>query len=62
MVSMVLVQGDISMSAACTVTAVIEDRVYACGHPLFGLGSSAMPLARGRTLTTLASDFNSTKM
>lgn len=62
MVSMVLVQGDISMSAACTVTAVIEDRVYACGHPLFGLGASDMPLARGRTLTTLSSDFNSTKI
>ncbi len=62
MVSMVLVQGDISMSAACTVTAVSEDRVYACGHPLFGLGASDMPLARGRTLTTLASDFNSTKI
>lgn len=62
MVSMVLVQGDISMSAACTVTAVTENRVYACGHPLFGLGASDMPLARGRTLTTLASDFNSTKI
>lgn len=62
MVSMLLVQGDISMSAACTVTAMTEDRVYACGHPLFGLGASNMPLARGRTLTTLASDFNSTKI
>jgi SpoIVB peptidase S55 len=62
MVSMVLVQGDISMSAACTVTAVTDDRVYACGHPLFGLGASDMPLARGRTLTTLSSDFNSTKI
>jgi hypothetical protein len=62
MVSMLLVQGDISMSAACTVTAVTQDRVYACGHPLFGLGASDMPLARGRTLTTLASDFNSTKI
>jgi hypothetical protein len=62
MVSMLLVQGDISMSAACTVTAVAEDRVYACGHPLFGLGASDMPLARGRTLTTLSSDFNSTKI
>ena len=62
MVSMLLVQGDISMSAACTVTAVAQDRVYACGHPLFGLGASDMPLARGRTLTTLASDFNSTKI
>jgi hypothetical protein len=62
MVSMVLVQGDITMSAACTVTAVREDRVYACGHPLFSLGASDMPLARGRTLTTLSSDFNSTKI
>ena len=62
MVSMVLVQGDISMSAACTVTAITDDRVYACGHPLFGLGASHMPLARGRTLTTLSSDFNSTKI
>src|SRR5207245_7270673 len=52
MVSMVLVQGDISMSAACTVTAVTDDRVYASGHPLFGLGSMNMPLPRGRTLTT----------
>jgi len=62
MVSMVLVQGDISMSAACTVTAITDNRVYACGHPLFGLGASDMPLARGRTLTTLSSDFNSTKI
>ena len=62
MVRMVLVEGDISISAACTVTAMIGDRVYACGHPLFGLGASDMPLARGRMLTTLASDLNSTKM
>jgi len=62
MVSMVLVDGDISMSAACTVTAVVGDKVYACGHPLFGLGASSMPLARGRTLATLASDMNSTKI
>ena len=62
MVSMVLVEGDLSMSAACTVTAIVDDRVYACGHPLFGLGAIRMPLARGRVLTTLASDFDSTKI
>ena len=62
MVGMVLVGGDLSMNAACTVTAIIEDRVYACGHPLFGLGVSHMPLARGRVLTTLASDYESTKI
>jgi len=62
MISMVLVQGDLSMSAACTVTAITDDRVYACGHPLFGLGGVRMPMARGRVVTTLASDMESTKI
>jgi SpoIVB peptidase S55 len=62
MVSMVLVQGDLSLSAACTVTTIVDNRVYACGHPMFGFGASRMPMARGRVLTTLASDFNSTKI
>jgi len=62
MVSMVLAGGDLSMQAACTVTAVIEDRIYACGHPLFSVGNTQMPLARGRVVTTLASNFESTKM
>jgi hypothetical protein len=29
MISMVMVQGDLSMNSACTVTAIVEDRVYA---------------------------------
>jgi hypothetical protein len=62
MVGMVLVQGDLSLNAACTVTAIVEDRVYVCGHPFLGLGSTKMPMARGRVLTTLASDFDSTKI
>jgi hypothetical protein len=59
---MVLVQGDLSLNAACTVTAVVEDRVYVCGHPFLGIGATSMPMARGRVLTTLASDFDSTKI
>ena len=62
MVGMVLVQGDLSIHAACTVTALVGDRVLACGHPLYGFGSVEMPMARGRVLTTLASDFASTKI
>jgi SpoIVB peptidase S55 len=62
MVSMMLVQGDLSMNASCTVTAVTDDRVYACGHPLFGLGGVRMPMARGRVVTTLASEMDSTKI
>ena len=62
MVGMVLVQGDLSINAACTVTAVIGDRVLACGHPLFGFGALQLPMARGRVLTTLASEYESTKI
>jgi hypothetical protein len=62
MVSMILVQGDLSISVACSVTAITEDRVYMCGHPVFGFGASTMPMARGRTLATLASDYESTKI
>src|SRR6266849_1558461 len=38
MVGMVLVQGDLAIHAACTVTALVGDQVYVCGHPLFGFG------------------------
>jgi hypothetical protein len=62
MVSAVLMEGDLSLNASCTVTAIVDGRVYVCGHPLFGFGSVSMPMARGRVLTTLSSDFESTKI
>jgi hypothetical protein len=62
MVSAVLLEGDLSLNASCTVTAIVDGRVYACGHPLFGFGSVRMPMARGHVLTTLSSDLNSTKI
>ncbi len=62
MVSMMLVGGDLSIHAACTVTALVGDRVYVCGHPLFGFGSVELPLARGHVLTTLSSELASTKI
>ncbi len=62
MASMVFVQGDLSISAACTITAITESRVYMCGHPVFGFGATQMPMARGRVLATLASDYESTKI
>ncbi len=62
MVSMVLVKGDLSLQASCTVTAVVGDRVFVCGHPLFAFGDVSMPLARGRVVTTLASTFASFKI
>lgn len=62
MVSAVLMEGDLSLDASCTVTAIVDGRVYVCGHPLFGFGPVQMPMARGRVLTTLSSDLESTKI
>ncbi len=62
MVSAVLMDGDLSLNASCTVTAIVDGRVYVCGHPLFGFGPVQMPMARGRVLTTLSSDLESTKI
>jgi len=62
MVSVQLVRGDMSIGGACTVTAVWNGRVYACGHPVFGFGSVSMPLSRARVVTTLASDMDSVKI
>jgi hypothetical protein len=62
MAGMVLVQGDASINAACTVTAVEGDRVFLCGHPFLNMGNVQLPMARSRVLTTLSSDLASTKI
>jgi hypothetical protein len=62
MVGVDLIRGDLTISPGCTVTTVVVDRILACGHPIFGLGSVAMPLTRGHVLTTLSSSLASTKI
>jgi hypothetical protein len=62
MAGMVLVQGDVSINSACTVTAVEADRVFLCGHPFLSLGDVALPMARSRVVTTLSSELSSTKI
>jgi hypothetical protein len=62
MVGIDLIRGDLTISPGCTVTTVIDDRVLACGHPIFGLGSVSMPLTRGHVVTTLSSSLASTKI
>src|SRR5271168_551915 len=62
MAGMVLVQGDVSINSACTVTAVRGDRVYLCGHPFLSLGDIQLPMARSHVVTTLSSDLASTKI
>jgi hypothetical protein len=62
MVSLVVMRGALSLQASCTVTAITQNQVLACGHPVLGYGQVEMPMARGRVVTTLASSFNSFKI
>ncbi len=62
MAGMVLVQGDTSISSACTVTAIRANQVYLCGHPFLSLGDVQFPMARTEVVTTLSSDLASTKI
>ncbi len=62
MVSVVFIGGDMTAAASCTVTAITENRVYACGHPIFAFGNVQFPMARARVVATLSSDLDSTKI
>jgi hypothetical protein len=62
MVGIDLIRGDLSISSGCTVTTVVDGNILACGHPLFGFGSVAMPLSRAHVIMTLASAAASTKV
>jgi len=62
MAGMVLVQGDASISSACTVTAIRSNQVYLCGHPFLSLGDVQFPMARTEVVTTLSSELASTKI
>jgi hypothetical protein len=54
-VGLKLVRGDVDMTATGTVTWVDGSRVLAFGHPLFGLGSVALPLTGARVEALLPS-------
>jgi len=62
MVGFELVRGDLNLSSGCTVTTIVAKQIMACGHPLFGFGTVAMPLARAHVITTMASSMASTKI
>jgi hypothetical protein len=62
MVGIELVGGDLSLSAGCTVTGIVDGNVYVCGHPLLGWGNVRLPMERAHVLTTLNSELESTKV
>jgi len=61
-VGVTLMSGDLQMGATGTVTEIAGDRVFAFGHPFYGLGPTQFPMTRARVLTVLPSLANSTKI
>ena len=57
-----LVEGDLALGATGTVTDVIDDRVYAFGHPFYNLGPTTFPMTQAFVHTVLPSLQSSTKL
>jgi hypothetical protein len=61
-VGVTLMSGDMELGATGTVTEVDGDRVYAFGHPFYGLGPVRFPMTRAYVHTLLPSLANSSKI
>jgi len=54
-IGVALMNGDLELGATGTVTTIDGDRVYAFGHPFYGLGPTQFPLTRAHVLAVLPS-------
>jgi hypothetical protein len=54
-VGVALMSGDLEFGATGTITDIVGDRVYAFGHPFYGLGPTQFPMTRAHVLTVLPS-------
>ena len=61
-VGVALMSGDMEVGATGTVTEVDGDRVYAFGHPFYGLGPTQFPMTRAYVHTILPSLLSSMKI
>ena len=61
-IGVALMSGDLELGATGTVTEVDGDRVYAFGHPFYGLGPTAFPLTRAHVHVVLPSLTSSMKI
>jgi hypothetical protein len=61
-IGVALMSGDLELGATGTVTDVDGDKVYAFGHPFYGLGPIQFPMTRAHVLTVLPSLLNSQKI
>ncbi len=61
-IGVALVGGDLEMGATGTITHIDGDRVYAFGHPFFGLGPAQFPMTRAYVYAMLPSLMSSFKI
>ena len=61
-VGVTLMSGDLYLGATGTVTEVTGARVYAFGHPFYGLGPTSFPLTRAHVMAVLPSLASSMKI
>jgi hypothetical protein len=61
-IGVALMNGDLELGATGTVTEVAGDRVYAFGHPFYGLGPTRFPLTRAYVHVVLPSLASSMKI
>lgn len=57
-----LSRGDITIAAAGTVTLRDGDKIYAFGHPFFGLGSTSLMMSESHVVTVVPNANNSFKL
>jgi hypothetical protein len=61
-IGVTLMSGDMELGATGTVTEVAGNRVYAFGHPFYGLGPTQFPMTRAYVHTVLPSLASSLKI
>ena len=61
-IGVALMNGDLDLGATGTVTEIDGNRVYAFGHPFYGLGPTQFPMTRAHVLTVLPSLMSSQKI
>ena len=61
-IGVTLMGGDLQLGATGTVTEVDGDKLYAFGHPFYGLGPTRFPMTRAYVMAVLPSLANSMKI
>jgi hypothetical protein len=57
-----LMSGDLELGTTGTITHIDGSRIYAFGHPFYGLGPTQFPMTRAHVFTVLPSLMNSMKI